>query len=318
MTVLITGASGFVGRAVLRHLQSQAIPVRPVFRNADSARLAGVAPEQAALVCTLAANTDWSAVLQGVQVVVHCAARAHVMRETAVDPLAVFRAVNVQGTLNLARQAAAAGVRRFVLISSVKVNGESTVLGRPFTANDTPAPKDAYGISKAEAEAGLRAIAEQTGMELVIIRPPLVYGPGVKGNFASMLRWVARGVPLPLAAATGNRRSLVALDNLVSLIATCVQHPSAAGQVFLAGDGEDVSTAELLRRIAQAQGQSVRLLWAPVGLLGFAARLLGKGAVVQRLLGSLQVDIAKNHQLLGWQPPVSLDEGLRRAVQGKL
>ncbi|MDH0382072.1 UDP-glucose 4-epimerase family protein [Comamonas aquatica] len=319
MSIMLTGASGFVGSAVLRHLQSQAIPVCPVFRNADSARLAGVVPEQAALVPTLAADTDWSAAgLQGVQVVVHCAARAHVMRETAVDPLAVFRAVNVQGTLNLARQAAAAGVRRFVFISSVKVNGESTVLGRPFTANDTPAPKDAYGISKAEAEAGLRAIAEQTGMELVIIRPPLVYGPGVKGNFASMLRWVARGVPLPLAAATGNRRSLVALDNLVSLIATCVQHPSATGQVFLAGDGEDVSTAELLRRIAQVQGQSVRLLWVPVGLLGFVARLLGKGAVVQRLLGSLQVDIAKNCQLLGWQPPVSLDEGLRRAVQRKL
>lgn len=318
MTVLLTGASGFVGSAVLRHFQAQATPVRPVFRNSDSARFAGVAPEQSALIPTLAANTDWSVVLQGVQVVVHCAARAHVMRETAVNPLAVFQVVNMQGTLNLARQAAAAGVRRFVFISSVKVNGESTLLGRPFTANDTPAPKDAYGISKAEAEAGLRAIAEQTGMELVIIRPPLVYGPGVKGNFASMLRWVARGVPLPLAAATGNRRSLVALDNLVSLIATCVQHPSAVGQVFLAGDGEDVSTAELLRRIAQVQGQSVRLLWVPVGLLGFAARLLGKGAVVQRLLGSLQVDIAKNRQLLGWQPPVSLDEGLRRAVQGKL
>lgn len=319
MTVLLTGASGFVGSALLRHFQAQAIPVRSVFRNADSARMANVPPEQAALVPTLAVNTDWSAAgLQGVQVVVHCAARAHVMRETAVDPLAVFRAVNVQGTLNLARQAAAAGVRRFVFISSVKVNGESTVLGRPFTANDTPAPKDAYGISKAEAEAGLSMIAEKTGMELVIIRPPLVYGPGVKGNFASMLRWVARGVPLPLAAATGNVRSLVALDNLVSLITTCVQHPSAAGQVFLAGDGEDLSTAELLRRIAQARGQTVRLLWVPVSLLGFAARLLGRGAVVQRLLGSLQVDIAKNRQLLGWHPPITLDEGLRRAVQGEL
>jgi len=237
------------------------------------------------------------------------------MRETAVDPLAVFRAVNVEGTLNLARQAAAAGVRRFVFISSVKVNGESTMLGRSFTADDTPAPEDAYGISKAEAEAGLHAIARKTGMELVIIRPPLVYGPGVKGNFASMLRWVVRGVPLPLAAATGNRRSLVALDNLVSLIATCTQHPRAAGQVFLAGDGEDVSTAELLRRIAQVQEQSARLLWCPVGVVELAARLLGKGDVAQRLLGSLQVDISKNRNLLGWQPLINLDEGLRRAVQ---
>lgn len=315
MNILVTGASGFVGSAVWRYFQTQAIPVRTVFRNTDSARLAGVAPEQSAIVPTLAADTDWFAALQGVQVVVHCAARAHVMRETAVDPLAVFRAVNVEGTLNLARQAAAAGVRRFVFISSVKVNGESTMLGRPFTADDTPAPEDAYGISKAEAEAGLHAIARKTGMELVIIRPPLVYGPGVKGNFASMLRWVVRGVPLPLAAATGNRRSLVALDNLVSLIATCTQHPRAAGQVFLAGDGEDVSTAELLRRIAQVQEQSARLLWCPVGVVEFAARLLGKGDVAQRLLGSLQVDISKNRNLLGWQPLINLDEGLRRAVQ---
>lgn len=315
MNILVTGASGFVGSAVWRYFQTQAISVRPVFRNTDSARLVGVAPEQSAIVPTLAADTDWFAALQGVQVVVHCAARAHVMRETAVDPLAVFRAVNVEGTLNLARQAAAAGVRRFVFISSVKVNGESTMLGRPFTADDTPAPEDAYGISKAEAEAGLHAIARKNGMELVIIRPPLVYGPGVKGNFASMLRWVARGVPLPLAAATGNRRSLVALDNLVSLIATCVQHPRAAGQVFLAGDGEDVSTAELLRRIAQVQEQSARLLWCPVGVVELAARLLGKGDVAQRLLGSLQVDISKNRNLLGWQPLINLDEGLRRAVQ---
>ena len=315
MNILVTGASGFVGSAVWRYFQTQAISVRPVFRNTDSARLVGVAPEQSAIVPTLAADTDWFAALQGVQVVVHCAARAHVMRETAVDPLAVFRAVNVEGTLNLARQAAAAGVRRFVFISSVKVNGESTMLGRPFTADDTPAPEDAYGISKAEAEAGLHAIARKNGMELVIIRPPLVYGPGVKGNFASMLRWVVRGVPLPLAAATGNRRSLVALDNLVSLIATCTQHPRAAGQVFLAGDGEDVSTAELLRRIAQVQEQSARLLWCPVGVVEFAARLLGKGDVAQRLLGSLQVDISKNRNLLGWQPLINLDEGLRRAVQ---
>lgn len=181
-------------------------------------------------------------------------------------------------------------------------------------ADDVPKPEDAYGISKAEAEIGLRVIAQETGMELVVIRAPLVYGTGVKGNFASMMHWVGKGIPLPLAAVTGNRRSLVALDNLVDLIATCVLHPHAAGQVFLASDGKDVSTAELLCHIAQAQGTSARLLWVPLWLLGFVARLLGKGPVAQRLLGSLQVDISKNHELLGWQPPISLDEGLRRAV----
>ena len=315
MTILITGASGFVGSAVLRHFQKQTALVRPVFRSAASAHNAAVNPKNAAVVSGLTADTDWSAALKYIKVVVHCAARVHVMQETAENPLAAFRSVNVEGTLNLARQAAAAGVERFIFISSIKVNGEATVLDRPFKADDQPSPEDAYGISKAEAEAGLRSIAAQTGMELVIIRPPLVYGQGVKGNFASMLRWVAQGWPLPLAGATQNRRSLVALDNLVDLIATCVQHPRAAGQVFLVSDGEDVSIAELLRRIAQAQGKRARLLWIPVGFIKWAAHLLGKDAVVQRLVGSLQVDIAKNRTLLGWHPPLNLDEGLRRAVQ---
>ena len=315
MTILITGASGFVGSAVLRHFQKQTALVRPVFRSAASAHNAAVNPKNAAVVSGLTADTDWSAALKDIKTVIHCAARVHVMQETAENPLAVFRAVNVEGTLNLARQAAAAGVERFIFISSIKVNGEATFLDRPFKADDQPSPKDAYGVSKAEAEAGLRSIAAQTGMELVIIRPPLVYGQGVKGNFASMLRWVAQGWPLPLAGATQNRRSLVALDNLVDLIATCVQHPRAAGQVFLVSDGEDVSIAELLRRIAQAQGKRARLLWIPVGFIKWAAHLLGKDAVVQRLVGSLQVDIAKNRTLLGWHPPLNLDEGLRRAVQ---
>jgi len=238
------------------------------------------------------------------------------MKELAVDPLTVYRQVNVEGTANLARQAASAGVRRFVFLSSIKVNGEFTEVGQSFTANDVPAPEDPYGISKHEAEQLLRQIAAETGMEVVIVRPPLVYGPGVKANFESMMRWLARGVPLPLAAVTKNRRSLVALDNLVDLIMTCIDHPAAANQTFLVADGEDVSTAELLQRMARAMDSKARLLSVPVWLLEQAAGLLGKRDVARRLCGSLQVDISHTRQRLGWVPPIGLDEGLRRAVQG--
>lgn len=298
--ILLTGASGFVGQPVFKALNQQSAIVRPVFRNQQQAQKVA----NAAVVPSLDAATDWTAALQRIEVVIHAAARAHVMRDEALDPLAEYRRVNVAGTLNLARQAAAAGVRRFVFVSSIKVNGESTQPGRPFTADDIPAPEDAYGISKAEAEAGLWEIARAAGMELVIVRPVLVYGPGVKGNLASMMRWVHRGLPLPLGAVTGNRRSLVALDNLVDLLAVCAVHPKAANQVFLASDGEDVSTAGLLQLMAMAAQRPARLLPVPMALLQWGARLLGKQAVAQRLLGSLQVDIQKNRDLLGWQPPV--------------
>jgi UDP-glucose 4-epimerase len=258
-------------------------------------------------------STDWTVALEGVAVVVHCAARVHVMADTATNPLEEFRRVNVQGTLNLAQQAAAAGVRRFVFVSSIKVNGEATQLGCLFTADDAPAPLDAYGVSKMEAEQGLREIALQTGMEVVIIRPPLVYGPGVKANFAAMMRWLRRGVPLPLGAIH-NQRSLVALDNLVDLIVVCLTHPAAANQTFLVSDGEDVSTTGLLRRMGQALGHPARLIPVPVSWLKLAAALVGKQDVAQRLCGSLQVDIEKTQRLLGWAPPLSLDEGLRRAA----
>ena len=238
------------------------------------------------------------------------------MKELAVDPLTVYRQVNVEGTAHLARQAAAAGVRRFVFVSSIKVNGEFTNMGKPFTADDGPAPEDPYGISKHEAEQLLRQIAAETGMEVVIIRPPLVYGPGVKANFMAMMRWLDRGVPLPLAAITENRRSLVALDNLVDLIVTCIEHPSAANQTFLVADGEDVSTAELLQRMARAMNRKARLLPVPVWMLEQAAVLLGKRDVARRLCGSLQLDTTHTRQRLGWVPPIDLDEGLRRAVQG--
>jgi len=219
----------------------------------------------------------------------------------------------VDGTLNLAQQAVDAGVTRFIFISSIKVNGEQTSCGRVYTAEDLPAPEDAYGISKYEAEQGLLQIAADTGLEVVIIRPPLVYGPGVKGNFSSMMRVVKKGYPLPLGSIN-NKRSLVALDNLVDLIITCINHPAAANQVFLAGDGEDLSTTELLRGVAKAAGVSSRLIPVPVSVLRFVASLLGKKEVSQRLLGSLQVDISKTRDLLGWTPPLSVEDGLRHCL----
>jgi nucleoside-diphosphate-sugar epimerase len=233
------------------------------------------------------------------------------MKDEAAEPLAEYRRVNVDGTLNLARQAAAAGVQRFVFISSIKVNGEQTPLGQPFTADDTPAPEDAYGISKWEAEQGLQQLASETGVEVVIIRPPLVYGPKVRGNFASMISLAEKGLPLPLGAIN-NQRSLVALDNLVNLIITCIDHPAAANQVFLAGDGKDLSTTELLQGVAKAIGKPSRLISVPASLLMLGATLLGKKAVAQRVLGSLQVDISKARDLLEWEPPISVEEGLKR------
>ena len=261
-------------------------------------------------------TTDWGQALQGVDAVVHCAARVHVMQDDATDPLQAYREVNVNGTLKLASQAAQAGVRRFVFVSSIKVNGEFTEVGKPFTADDVPAPEDHYGVSKHEAEELLRQNAAETGMEVVIIRPPLVYGPGVKANFESMMRWLARGVPVPLAAVTENRRSLVALDNLVDLIITCLSHPAAANQTLLVSDGEDLSTAQLLKRTGAAMGHPARLFYVPPALLKLGATVLNKPGIYQRLCGSLQLDIAKTRQLLGWTPPVSVVEGLRRAAEG--
>lgn len=261
-------------------------------------------------------TTDWSHALNGCNSVMHLAARVHVMDDPSTDPLASFRQTNTGGTLNLASQAATAGVRRFVFVSSIKVNGESTETGHPFTAADTPVPQDPYGISKMEAEQGLREIAKQTGMEVVIVRPPLVYGPGVKANFASLMRAVQRGVPLPLASVTHNRRSFVALDNLIDLLITCIDHPAAANQTFLVSDGEDLSTTDLLRRLGHAMDKPARLFPFPPSLLQLGANLLGKGDMAQRLLGNLQVDISHTCNTLNWTPPISVDDGLRRAAAG--
>lgn len=312
--VLVTGATGFVGRALCAELLRHGHAVCAALRRAEDLTRLALEGVDAIAVGTVNAATDWRNALAGCETVVHLAARVHVMREEAADPLTEFRAVNVEGTLNLARQAAKAGVRRFVYLSSIKVNGEQTLPGRPFAEQDVPAPLDPYGVSKYEAEEGLRKLAQQTGMEVVIVRPPLVYGPGVKANFLNMMRWLHKGVPLPLGAIH-NYRSLVALDNLIDLIITCIKHPAAANQTFLVSDGEDISTTELLQRTGLALGKPARLIPVPACLLMAGAILLGKQAVAQRLLDSLQVDISKARTLLGWTPPVSVDEGLRRTAQ---
>lgn len=307
-SILVTGASGFLGASLVRHLaSSDAFSVKAPVRNP---RISFPASVEVLPIADLDVSTNWQHALPGVEVVVHASARVHVMNEAAQDPLVEFRKVNVEGTLNLARQAAAAGVKRFIFISSIKVNGEGTSPGKPFSAEDVPAPVDAYGISKLEAEQGLYALSASTGMEVVIMRPVLVYGPGVKANFLSMMRWLSKGIPLPFGAIH-NRRSLVALDNLISLIVVCIDHPRAANQTFLVSDGEDVSTTDLLRKLASALGKPARLLPVPGWLLQGAAALLGRRNVAQRLFGSLQVDISKNQALLGWTPPVGLDQGLR-------
>ena len=285
--------------------------VRAAVRSAGCRMLEAV---NTVRVADLGPDTDWLGALSGVSVVVHAAARVHVMADTVADPLSEFRHANVTGTLNFARQAASSGVNRFVFLSSIKVNGEQTQFGQRYTPNDKPNPSDPYGISKYEAEEGLRRIAEETGMEVVIIRPVLVYGPGVKGNFLAMMRWLHEGIPLPLGAIN-NSRSLVALDNLIDLIVTCLDHPAAANETFLVSDGEDISTTELLKRTASAMGVKARLIPVPVSIIQTGATLLGKGEIGQRLCGSLQVDISKTRELLGWTPPVTVDQALKRTAE---
>jgi UDP-glucose 4-epimerase len=308
--ILVTGASGFVGSALCGRLVHDGWVVRAVARDLNRLEKLSGAGIEKFQIGKIGRETKWNNALAGVDCVVHLAARVHVMHDTDGNPLAAYRLVNTEGTINLARQAAAAGVRRFVFISSVKVNGEETSPGQPFTEEDKPAPLDPYGISKLEAEQGLRDLATAAGMEVVIIRPPLVYGPGVKANFLTMMRWLNKGVPLPFGALD-NRRSLVALDNLVDFIITCIDHPAAANQTFLVADGEDLSTTELLHRLSHALGKSPLLLPVTAGLLEAGAALLGKRAVAQRLCGSLCVDISKAREVLGWEPPVSVDQELR-------
>lgn len=315
MTILVTGANGFIGQAVVKELAHQGRSVRACVRtrNINFTTLNNISVSE---VGDLNDKTNWDAAIAGVKTVVHTAARVHVMNENTADPLSAFRKVNVLGTLHLARKAALNGVKRFVFISSIKVNGEFTFEGNPFRADDSPKPLDPYAISKHEAELGLLQIASETGMEVVIVRPPLVYGPGVKANFSAMIRYLDMGVPLPLGAVTKNRRSLIALGNFVNFLITCIFHPAAANQIFLVSDGEDLSTTELLLRIGAAMNKKIFLVPVPPKLLQFGANLLGKCDMAQRLLGNLQLDIDKSRQLLGWSPVLSVDEGLRQTVQG--
>lgn len=313
MRVLLTGSTGFVGRGLLKKMVSDGYWDLVTAVRSQSVSCAYKQVESLT-VAELGADTDWRKALKGVDAVIHCAARAHVIHENVANPLAAFRKVNVEGTMSLARQAARAGVRRFIFISTIKVNGEGTLLGVPYVSDTPPAPMDPYGVSKMEAEMGLRALAAETGMEVVIIRPALVYGPGVKANFLSMMRILNKGIPLPLGAIY-NRRSLVALDNLVDLILICIDHPDAANQTFLVSDGDDLSTTELLRRMAMALGRPARLLPVPSWMLERGAAMLGKKALSQRLCGSLQVDIGKTREVLGWTPPVSVDLALEATAK---
>lgn len=306
--IALTGANGFVGARLFSQLERRlGFQVVGFCRRqpleGSSSKLYAVGDlEQAVL----------SALLLGVEVLIHAAARAHIMKDEVADPLAEYRRVNVEGTLNLARQAAAAGVKRFIFISSIGVNGNINT--RPFHADDHPNPAEPYAQSKREAEQGLMQLAAERGMEIVVIRPPLVYGSGAPGNFGSLVRWIEKGIPLPFGTIH-NKRSLVGIDNLIDLIIRCIDHPAAANQVFLAGDGEDLSTTELLRGVGKAMGKPARLIPVPAGLLQFGATLLGKKAMAQRLLGSLQVDISKTCELLDWKPPYTVEEGLKRCFE---
>jgi nucleoside-diphosphate-sugar epimerase len=315
--ILVTGATGFVGCALLSKLLPKGCQIKALVRKPS---VLDVEVEQVVVdLGKLVTEGGKKDMFSRVDVVVHAAARVHMMQDRSANPLDLFRKLNRDATLALAGMAADAGVKRFVYLSSIKVNGEETFpLGKPciFKPDDEFSTTDPYGLSKYEAEQGLLTLAKVTGMEVVVIRPPLVYGPGVKGNFASMINWLHRGMPLPLGAVH-NKRSFVALDNLLSFIALCAdrsQSPKATNQVFLISDGEDVSTTQLLRKVAKALGKEPWLLPVPVGLMSFAAKLVGKGDVANRLFGSLQVDSCKATDLLGWQPVITMDEQLNKTV----
>lgn len=310
MNILLTGATGFLGSALLNKLKNH--NVKALLRLKDE-RLSNYI-----IVPVFNATSDFTDAVNKQDIIIHCAARVHIMGGSSNNHLEEFRVVNAHSTLNLAQQAADAGVKRFIFISSIKVNGESTKIGMPFKPDNVFIPTDPYALSKYEAEVGLRKIADETGMEVVIIRPPLVYGPGTKGNFASMIKWVNKGLPLPLGGIKQNKRSLVSLDNLVDLIVTCINHPKAKNQTFVVSDDEDISTTALLKNMAVALNVPNRLIPIPATWFNFVAQLIGKPEIAQRLCGSLQVDISKTVDLLNWKPPYSTAESMKKTADAFL
>lgn len=308
--ILITGATGFIGSALSQYLLEAGHPVRGVVRASTKVPRRAI-PEFANLEWVVlhdrSTERETDEALQGVQIVVHLAARVHVMVDDASNPLQEFQRVNVDWTERLAARAAAQGVLRFVYLSSVKVNGEQTVI--PFTEQDPPKPQDPYGVSKWEAEQALALVSTQTGMETVVVRSPLVYGPGVKGNFLQLLNILLRGIPLPLASIR-NQRSLVYLGNLVDALARCIQDPRAAGRTYFVRDGEDLSTPELVRRLSVAMGSRVCLWPCPTSFLYWMGQIAGKRGMIDRLVGSLQVNSSKIQTELDWHPPFTVDAGL--------
>ncbi|MEC4727741.1 SDR family oxidoreductase [Shewanella sp. D64] len=309
--ILLTGGSGFLGKHLLKKLSKFQLSVldRSVTEKDEQFTY---------FKASIDSKSSYSLELKNVKTVIHCAARVHIMNEQISDPLSEFREINTAGTVNLARQAVTAGVKRFIFVSSIKVNGESTQPGRPFSVSDARKAEDFYGQSKLEAEEQLLELAKETGLEVVIIRPTLVYGPDVKANFASLMNLVSKGIPLPFGCITDNRRSLVSVSNLVDLILTCIDHPKAANQVFLVSDDHDVSTASMVMNMSQALGKSSKLLPVPLWCYRLVGKLAGKTDVVNRLLGSLQVDITHTKDTLGWVPPQTLEDGFRETAEAFL
>ncbi|MCU7835157.1 MAG: SDR family oxidoreductase [gamma proteobacterium symbiont of Taylorina sp.] len=308
--ILITGSSGFIGQFLADELHKNKHNIVYTYRNSGNKVIS--TEENAFSIGDINASTQWQFALTDVDIVIHLAARVHVMQETHADPLTVFREVNTLGSMRLAKQAVEAGVKRFIYLSTIKVNGERTSK-TPFYADDQPNPREPYAVSKFEAEQQLLALGQKTGLDVVIIRPPLVYGPEVKGNFSRLIKLVDKSIPLPLAGIQ-NARSLVNIQNLCSLIQVCLSHPKAVGEVFLVSDAHDLSTSELFEKIAQALGKKSRLYYLPGGFLKFLTALAGRRSEYERLFGTLQVDISKNQQLLGWEPDVSVEEGIKKTV----
>ncbi len=317
MKILVTGATGFVGSHLIRLLSSQGHQVIGAVRSQSNKSVNTIAGVEFKALVNIHSSLDWAPCLAGVDAVVHLANRAHMMHESDSNLLALYRSINTEGTMQLARQAVAAGIKRFIFISSVKVNGESTLPGQRFSPVSNSIPTDPYGLSKYEAEQGLKELSLKTDMEVVIIRPPLIYGPGVKANFLKMMQWIEKGIPLPMGSIA-NQRSLLGIDNLLDFISVCLTHPKAAGQTFLISDDHDVSTTELLKEIASAMHRSSRLLVIPQFVLENGLILLGQGHIAERLCASLQLDITLAKTLLSWKPPYSFKNQMSKTVAAYL